>query len=128
MSAVTTCFIYSPVTIFRDFLNTGEPPRILRWRRRRDSNPRYGNSPYGGLANRWFQPLTHVSVKRQEARLYKRDGQASTAVRDQAAIRSRLRRLTRYISPSAASSSAAAVAAVSEAKATPMLAPTSKVP
>src|SRR6476661_5906327 len=32
-----------------------------RWRRRRDSNPRYGNSPYGGLANRWFQPLTHVS-------------------------------------------------------------------
>ena len=26
-----------------------------------DSNPRYGNSPYGGLANRWFQPLTHVS-------------------------------------------------------------------
>src|SRR5438309_4684615 len=31
------------------------------WRRRRDSNPRYGNSPYGGLANRWFQPLTHVS-------------------------------------------------------------------
>src|SRR5437868_9096532 len=33
------------------------------WRRRRDSNPRYGNSPYGGLANRWFQPLTHVSGK-----------------------------------------------------------------
>src|SRR6476619_2979284 len=33
----------------------------LKWRRRRDSNPRYGNSPYGGLANRWFQPLTHVS-------------------------------------------------------------------
>ena len=31
------------------------------WRRRRDSNPRYGNPPYGGLANRWFQPLTHVS-------------------------------------------------------------------
>src|SRR3954462_1354568 len=31
------------------------------WRRRRDSNPRYGNTPYGGLANRWFQPLTHVS-------------------------------------------------------------------
>src|SRR5687768_17900674 len=32
-----------------------------RWRRRRDSNPRYGLTPYGGLANRWFQPLTHVS-------------------------------------------------------------------
>ena len=31
------------------------------WRRRRDSNPRYGLTPYGGLANRWFQPLTHVS-------------------------------------------------------------------
>ena len=26
-----------------------------------DSNPRYGLTPYGGLANRWFQPLTHVS-------------------------------------------------------------------
>ena len=33
------------------------------WRRRRDSNPRYGNTPYGGLANRWFQPLTHVSER-----------------------------------------------------------------
>src|SRR5205085_5814579 len=34
-----------------------------KWRRRRDSNPRYGNTPYGGLANRWFQPLTHVSER-----------------------------------------------------------------
>ena len=31
-----------------------------RWRRRRDSNPRYG-FPYDALAKRWFQPLTHVS-------------------------------------------------------------------
>ena len=30
------------------------------WRRRRDSNPRYG-LPYDALAKRWFQPLTHVS-------------------------------------------------------------------
>ena len=32
------------------------------------SNPRYGNSPYGGLANRWFQPLTHVSGSGSEKR------------------------------------------------------------
>ena len=38
-----------------------ELSEIKGWRRRRDSNPRYGNTPYGGLANRWFQPLTHVS-------------------------------------------------------------------
>jgi hypothetical protein len=25
-----------------------------------------GLSPYGGLANRWFQPLTHLSVNGQE--------------------------------------------------------------
>ena len=31
-----------------------------RWRRRRDSNPRY-SFPYDALAKRWFQPLTHVS-------------------------------------------------------------------
>jgi hypothetical protein len=31
------------------------------WRRRRDSNPRYRIYQYDGLANRWFQPLTHVS-------------------------------------------------------------------
>ncbi len=30
-------------------------------RRGRDSNPRYGFIPYDGLANRWFQPLTHLS-------------------------------------------------------------------
>ena len=32
-----------------------------RWRRRRDSNPRY-SFPYGTLAMCWFQPLTHSSV------------------------------------------------------------------
>ena len=36
------------------------------WRRRRDSNPRYG-FPYDALAKRWFQPLTHVSGSWQEA-------------------------------------------------------------
>ena len=36
------------------------PLRNSLWRRRRDSNPRYG-FPYDALAKRWFQPLTHVS-------------------------------------------------------------------
>ena len=31
-------------------------------RKEGDSNPRYGN-PYGSLANCWFQPLTHPSLK-----------------------------------------------------------------
>ena len=31
------------------------------WRRGRDLNSRYGFTPYGGLANRWFRPLTHLS-------------------------------------------------------------------
>src|ERR1041385_4989850 len=31
-------------------------------RRGRDLNSRYRLTPYGGLANRWFQPLTHLSV------------------------------------------------------------------
>jgi hypothetical protein len=35
------------------------------WRRRRDSNSRYRIYQYDGLANRWFQPLTHVSGSRQ---------------------------------------------------------------
>ena len=29
----------------------------------RDSNPRYELTPYDGLANRWFQPLTHPSER-----------------------------------------------------------------
>src|SRR4249919_933729 len=49
------------MSVFRDFLDISERQQAVGWRRRRDSNPRYGNSPYGGLANRWFQPLTHVS-------------------------------------------------------------------
>ena len=32
-------------------------------RRGRDSNPRYPEKEYAGLANRWFQPLTHLSGK-----------------------------------------------------------------
>ena len=38
-----------------------------RWRRRRDSNPRYRIYQYDGLANRWFQPLTHVSGLQRRA-------------------------------------------------------------
>jgi hypothetical protein len=30
-------------------------------RRGRDSNPGYPFTEYDGLANRWFQPLTHLS-------------------------------------------------------------------
>src|SRR5690349_9764439 len=37
------------------------------WRRRRDSNPRYRIYQYDGLANRWFQPLTHVSGSQRRA-------------------------------------------------------------
>ncbi len=33
------------------------------WRRGRDSNSRYKFYSYGGLANRWFQPLTHLSAE-----------------------------------------------------------------
>jgi hypothetical protein len=39
----------------------------MGWRRRRDSNPRYGLSPHNGLANRRLQPLGHVSVKAYQA-------------------------------------------------------------
>ena len=42
--------------------------RIARWRRRRDSNPRYRIYQYDGLANRWFQPLTHVSGSQRRGR------------------------------------------------------------
>ena len=38
------------------------------WRRRRDSNPRYRIYQYDGLANRWFQPLTHVSGSQRRGR------------------------------------------------------------
>ena len=37
------------------------PTQGLKWRRRRDSNPRYGFRPYNGLANRRLQPLGHIS-------------------------------------------------------------------
>src|SRR5262249_35678111 len=35
---------------------------VLKWRRGWDSNPRYGLSPYNGLANRRLQPLGHPST------------------------------------------------------------------
>ena len=37
--------------------------RVGRWRRRRDSNPRYAFTAYNGLANRRLQPLGHVSSR-----------------------------------------------------------------
>ena len=39
---------------------------IPRLRKEGDSNPRYGN-PYGSLANCWFQPLTHPSLRTLES-------------------------------------------------------------
>ena len=40
-----------------------ECPEWRDWRRGWDSNPRYGLSPYNGLANRRLQPLGHPSAK-----------------------------------------------------------------
>jgi hypothetical protein len=39
-----------------------EMPQVIDWRRGWDSNPRYGLSPYNGLANRRLQPLGHPSA------------------------------------------------------------------
>ena len=39
--------------------------KSLGLRKEGDSNPRYGN-PYGSLANCWFQPLTHPSLRTLE--------------------------------------------------------------
>jgi hypothetical protein len=36
--------------------------KLPRWRRRRDSNPRYALTAYDDLANRCLQPLGHVSM------------------------------------------------------------------
>ncbi len=33
---------------------------VSKWRRGRDSNPRYALA-YGSLAGNWFKPLTHLS-------------------------------------------------------------------
>ena len=40
----------------------GVPSFVPKWRKGRDSNPRYDFTSYDGLANRWFKPLTHPSV------------------------------------------------------------------
>jgi hypothetical protein len=48
----------------KQFLDAGGQPWTLMdydWRRGWDSNPRYGLSPYNGLANRRLQPLGHPS-------------------------------------------------------------------
>ena len=53
-----------------------------RWRRRRDSNPRYDYS-YGSLAGNWFQPLTHVSgYTPWRARAYNRHNGPHQATRE----------------------------------------------
>ena len=41
---------------------SGVRSSVLKWRRGWDSNPRYGLSPYNGLANRRLQPLGHPST------------------------------------------------------------------
>ena len=53
--------------LFCKFVNVSERRRTSSWRRRRDSNPRYGFRPYNGLANRRLQPLGHVSGKAYQA-------------------------------------------------------------
>ena len=45
-------------------IRLGRNSEIVRWRRRRDSNPRYAFGAYNGLANRRLQPLGHVSSAR----------------------------------------------------------------
>src|SRR5690554_8154279 len=42
--------------------STGSRLSAGKWRRGRDSNPRYDCS-YGSLAGNWFQPLTHLSLR-----------------------------------------------------------------
>ena len=37
---------------------------IRKWRRERDSNPRYRYYQYDGLANRCFRPLSHLSAQK----------------------------------------------------------------
>src|SRR5215831_17231390 len=41
-------------------MNVSERGRTTRWRRGRDSNPRYGY-PYAAFRVRCFQPLSHLS-------------------------------------------------------------------
>ncbi|CEJ86427.1 putative Resolvase [Hyphomicrobium sp. GJ21] len=45
------------------------PTQGLKWRRRRDSNPRYAFKAYDDLANRCLQPLGHVSPNQWVATL-----------------------------------------------------------
>ena len=51
-----------PVWHTRDYEKSSPRKSRTAFRRRgRDSNSWYGFTPYVGLANRWFQPLTHLS-------------------------------------------------------------------
>ena len=45
---------------------------VPEWRRGWDSNPRYGLSPYNGLANRRLQPLGHPSARAASSTTYAR--------------------------------------------------------
>jgi hypothetical protein len=40
--------------------------QLVKWRRERDSNPRYG-FPYSGFQDRLFKPLTHPSAPNKDA-------------------------------------------------------------
>ena len=51
--------------LLRD-LRGGNPAKLEERSRMAETEgfePSVGSYPYGGLANRWFQPLTHVSGK-----------------------------------------------------------------
>ena len=50
---------------------------FARWRRRRDSNPRYALTAYNGLANRRLQPLGHVSGLGESSTYDGRSGEQS---------------------------------------------------
>jgi hypothetical protein len=54
-------------SLVRSFKNKTIPTVLSGWfafalRREGDSNPRY-SYPYGSLANCWFKPLTHLSLR-----------------------------------------------------------------
>jgi hypothetical protein len=54
--------------LFCGFVNVSERRRTSRWRRGRDSNPRYGY-PYAAFRVRCFQPLSHLSVAAKGANI-----------------------------------------------------------
>ena len=51
--------------------NSAKNDKIVNWRKGRDSNPGYTKNVYNGLANRRFQPLSHLSTSEMHHRLCK---------------------------------------------------------